>query len=55
MRDKRYDSAQYRQARATTPLAVPEPALEDTVGRLVAFLQNEDLVSAPPALSVSEV
>ena len=55
MRDKRYDSAQYRRARATASLAVPEPALEDTVGRIVAFLQNEDLVSAPPALSVSEV
>jgi hypothetical protein len=25
------------------------------VGRIVAFLQNEDLVSAPPAQSVSEV
>ncbi len=55
MRDKRYDSAQYRQARAASPLAVPEPPLEDTVGRIVAFLQNEDLVSAPPAQSVSEV
>jgi thioester reductase-like protein len=55
MRDKRYDSAQYRQARAASPLAVPQPSLEDTVGRIVAFLQNEDLVPVPTTQSVSEV
>lgn len=55
MRDKRYDNAQYRQARAASPLAVPEPPLEDTVGQIVAFLQNEDLVPAPRDQDVSVV
>ena len=53
MRDKRYDSAQYRQARAASPLALPEPSLDDTVGHIVAFLQNEDLVPVPRTQDVS--
>ena len=49
MRHKRYDSAAYREHRARSPLAVPEPPFDETVGQIVAFLQRENLVPAPPA------
>ena len=55
MRDKRYNSAQYREARARAPLMVAEPPLHDTVGRIVMFLQNENLVPAPPGQNLTAV
>lgn len=55
MRNKRYDSAQYRQARAAAAAAVEEPLLDQTVGQIVAFLQAEDLVSGSAAATVSKV
>jgi thioester reductase-like protein len=45
MRDKRYDSRQYRAARGQSPVAVPEPPLANTAGSIVAFLQRENLVA----------
>ncbi len=55
MRDKRYDSRQYRQERARSLVTMPEPPLADTVARIVGFLQRENLVPAPPAQSMSAV
>jgi thioester reductase-like protein len=55
MRDKRYDNRQYRQARQSVERAIPEPPLEETVARIVSFLQFESLVPAPPLGSVSAV
>jgi thioester reductase-like protein len=45
MRDKRYDNAQYRQARAMAKVHLREPALTDTVDDLVRFLRNESLIT----------
>jgi thioester reductase-like protein len=45
MRDKRYDNAQYRQARALAKVRLREPALTDTVEHLVQFLRRERLIT----------
>jgi nucleoside-diphosphate-sugar epimerase len=45
MRDKRYDNARYRQARARAEFRLLEPALTDTVDDLVRFLRNEGLIT----------
>jgi thioester reductase-like protein len=45
MRDKRYDNAQYRHARALGKVHLREPALTDTVDNLVRFLRNERLIT----------
>lgn len=44
MRDKRYDNAQYRYARALAKARLREPALTDTVDHLVQFLRQERLI-----------
>ena len=49
MRDKRYDNTCYREARARSPLVMPESSFDDTVGQIVAFLQRENFVPAPQA------
>lgn len=51
MRDKRYDNAHYRQARAASPLTMAEPGLEETTARILAFLRHEDLVPPPQRAS----
>ncbi len=45
MRDKRYDNARYRQARAGAKVRLREPALTDTVDDLVRFLRSEGLIT----------
>jgi thioester reductase-like protein len=47
MRDKRYDSGNYRRARLLSCHTAAEPDLADTVGGIVAFLADEHLI--PPA------
>jgi thioester reductase-like protein len=55
MRDKRYDSRHYRLERARSVVTLPHPPLGHTVGGIVAFLQRENLVPAPPAQKMSAV
>ncbi len=45
MRDKRYDNAQYRYARALAKVHMREPALTETVEDLVRYLRLERLIS----------
>ncbi|OHV05296.1 fatty acyl-AMP ligase [Mycobacterium talmoniae] len=45
MRDKRYDNAQYRQARELAKVRTHEPALAETIDDLVRFLQRERLIT----------
>jgi hypothetical protein len=45
MRDKRYDNAQYRHARALAKVHLREPALTATVDNLVRFLRSERLIT----------
>jgi thioester reductase-like protein len=45
MRDKRYDNAQYRHARALAKVHLREPALTDTVDDLVRYLRQERLIT----------
>jgi thioester reductase-like protein len=45
MRDKRYDNAQYRYARAVAKARHREPALTATVDHLVQFLRRERLIT----------
>jgi hypothetical protein len=47
MRDKLYDSRNYRDARSLSPEILPEPALGHTVGAIVSFLQRKNMI--PPA------
>jgi len=49
MRDKRYDNAGYRAARARSPLALPEPDLGDTMSFIVEFLRQQQLIPAVAA------
>lgn len=49
MRDKRYDNAQYRGARAMAKVHLREPALTDTVDNLVRFLRREQLITEAEA------
>ncbi|MCV7257569.1 thioester reductase domain-containing protein [Mycobacterium shimoidei] len=49
MRDKRYDNAQYRYARALAKVRLREPALTDTVDHLVRFLRQERLITESEA------
>jgi thioester reductase-like protein len=51
MCEKRYDNVEYRRARARTPRAAAEPPLDHVVGQIVAFLQREQLVPAPPSIA----
>jgi thioester reductase-like protein len=53
MSAKRYDNRGNRATRALSPLALPEPPLEEIVGSLVSFLQSENLVPAPPRRRLS--
>jgi thioester reductase-like protein len=48
MRHKRYDNGNYRLSRCLSPMSVPEPPLEETVSRIVSFLQRENLIPARP-------
>ncbi|MEB3984042.1 thioester reductase domain-containing protein [Mycobacterium sp. 663a-19] len=45
MRDKRYDNAQYRHARARAEVRLNEPALTETVDNLVRFLRSEGMIT----------
>lgn len=49
MRDKRYDNAQYRYARALAKSRLREPALTETVDDLVQFLRQERLITESEA------
>ncbi len=45
MRNKRYDNANYRAARAKSDQILPEPDLVDTMEWIIQFLQREKIVS----------
>jgi thioester reductase-like protein len=45
MREKRYDNAQYRHARALAKVHLREPTLTDTVDDLVRYLRQERLIT----------
>lgn len=45
MEFKRYDNSNYRRARDSAPLGVPDPSLEQTVLGILRFLQRTNLVN----------
>ncbi len=44
MEFKRYDSTAYQAARDASPLGLPDPSLEDTVGAIVTFLERHSAI-----------
>jgi len=50
MRDKRYDNVNYRSARARSGLVLPEPDLGDTMGWIVEFLRQQQLIPSAPTV-----
>jgi hypothetical protein len=45
MREKRYDSANYRAVRAKSDQILPEPDLADTMEWIIQFLRREILIA----------